>query len=69
MENKYITRKIFKTGQSRAITLPAEWLNNQGKGNFQVTMVYNDDILVMATCENISKAQQVLKAGNINENE
>ena len=61
MENKYSTRKTFKTGQSRAVTLPVDWLNGQGKGNFQITMVYNDDVLVMATCENIGKAQKLIE--------
>lgn len=61
METKYATRNTFKTGQSRAVTLPADWLANHGKGNYQIVMIYRDDVLVMATCEHVGIAQKIME--------
>jgi hypothetical protein len=60
MNNKYVTRKAFPLGGSKAVRLPADWLNIQGKGNFELTMVYNDDMLVMVSCGRVDLIQKLL---------
>lgn len=57
--DKYITRKIFKSGHSKAINLPYNWINAQG--NDYMTMIYNNDILIIVSSVNIDKALKLTK--------
>lgn len=59
-----IKRKVFKLGDSKAVTLPSDWIQSVGLKNNGDVMIYIDNILLIVpshiTKDTIKKTKEIL---------